>query len=62
MQTVYLETTVIGHVAGRLHPAASILARQQVTREWLATAASRYLLFVSDLALADAATQESNLP
>lgn len=60
MQTVYLETTVIGHVAGRLHPAASILARQQVTREWWATAASRYLLFVSDLVLAECGDGDSD--
>ena len=53
MKTVYLETTVIGHVGGRLHPSAAILARQQVTCEWWATAASRYRLFVSDLVLAE---------
>lgn len=51
MQTVYLETTVIGHIAGRLHPVASVLARQQVTREWWDSAAVRYRLLVSDLVL-----------
>lgn len=49
MPSVYLETTVIGHVAGRLHPAAAILSRQQLTRAWWDTAAERYELFVSDL-------------
>jgi predicted nucleic acid-binding protein len=53
MQTVYLETTVVGHIAGRLHPVASLLSRQQVTREGWATASSRYRLFVSDLVLAE---------
>ena len=53
MQSVYLETTVIGHIAGRLHPAASVLARQQVTRQWWDSAADRYELFVSDLVLAE---------
>ena len=53
MQSVYLETTVIGHIAGRLHPVASVLTRQQVTREWWDSAAARYRLFVSDLVLAE---------
>jgi hypothetical protein len=53
MQTVYLETTVIGSIAGRLHPDAIIAARQQITRRWWATAASRYELFASDLVLAE---------
>jgi len=51
MQTVYLETTVIGSIAGRLHPDAIIAARRQITRRWWATAASRYELFVSELVL-----------
>ncbi len=53
MQTVYLETTVIGHIAGRLHPVASILARQQTTREWWITAQDRYRLYISDLVIAE---------
>ena len=53
MKCVYLETTVIGHVAGRLHPAATILARQQVTREWWDSAADRYRLFISELVLTE---------
>jgi predicted nucleic acid-binding protein len=53
MQTVYVETTVIGHIAGRLHPVASVLSRQQITREWWNTASVRYRLFISDLVIAD---------
>ncbi len=53
MQSVYLETTVVGHIAGRLHPVATILARQQSTREWWNSADARYRLFVSDLVLAE---------
>ncbi|WP_145345774.1 type II toxin-antitoxin system VapC family toxin [Rosistilla ulvae] len=49
MQSVYLETTVIGNIAGRLHPAPLIAARQTFTRRWWGTASSRYELFVSDL-------------
>ncbi len=51
MQSVYLETTVVGHIAGRLHPVAAVLARQQTTREWWRSAATRYRLFVSDLVI-----------
>lgn len=51
MDTVYLETTVIGNIARRLHPDPKIAAWQQVTREWWATAADRYHLFVSQLTL-----------
>lgn len=36
MKSVYLETTVVGHIAGRLHRDAIILARQAITREWWA--------------------------
>ncbi len=53
MQSVYLETTVVGHIVGRLHPFAAVLARQQVTRQWWGSAADRYELFVSDLVLAE---------
>jgi hypothetical protein len=34
MDTVYVETTVIGNIAGRLHPDPVISARQQITRNW----------------------------
>ncbi|MCC7339190.1 MAG: type II toxin-antitoxin system VapC family toxin [Pirellulaceae bacterium] len=60
MQTVYLETTVIGHIAGRLHPVASILARQQTTREWWLTARDRYRLFISDLVTAECGDGDSH--
>ena len=51
MDSVYLETTVIGNIAGRLHPNPTIAARQTLTRNWWATAASRYSLFVSQLTI-----------
>ncbi|RLS74020.1 MAG: PIN domain-containing protein [Planctomycetota bacterium] len=68
MKSIYLETTVVGHIAGRLHPVATVLARQQVTRQWWESASDRYLLFVSDLVLAecgdgdeDAASERLNI-
>ena len=38
MDTVYVETTVIGNVAGRMHPDPLVAIRQTVTRQWWATA------------------------
>jgi len=49
MQSIYLETTVIGNIAGRTHPDPIVAARQAVTRRWWAIAADRYELFASDL-------------
>ena len=51
MDSVYLETTVIGNIAGRMHPDPKIAARQQVTREWWTTAPDRYDLYVSEITI-----------
>ncbi|HMO13349.1 MAG TPA: type II toxin-antitoxin system VapC family toxin [Pirellulaceae bacterium] len=51
MDSVYLETTVIGNIAGRLHPDPVIAARQIVTRKWWAKAFARYELFASALVI-----------
>lgn len=51
MDTVYLETTVIGNIAGRLHPNASIADRQNITRKWWDTASLRYRLVTSQITL-----------
>lgn len=51
MKSVYLETTVIGNIAGRLHPDSLIAARQAKTRTWWESAKTRYNLFVSDLVI-----------
>jgi predicted nucleic acid-binding protein len=51
MDTVYIETTVVGNIAGRVHPDPLIAARQTITRKWWLKAAERYRLFVSELVL-----------
>jgi predicted nucleic acid-binding protein len=51
MDTVYIETTVIGHLVGRDHPNPVIAGRQTVTRAWWSTASSTYRLFVSQLVI-----------
>ena len=51
MDSVYIEATVVGNIAGRVRPDPGIAARQRVTRNWWATASSRYSLFVSQLTI-----------
>src|SRR5580704_9912802 len=51
MDTAYVETTVVGNIAGRLHPDPLIAARQSVTRQWWATAGQTYRLLVSELVI-----------
>jgi len=55
MDTVYVETTVIGNIAGRLHPKAAVADRQQLTRDWWADAPNRYRVFASQLTLDECA-------
>lgn len=49
--TVYLETTVVGHLAMRLQRDPIVAGRQLVTREWWKVAMDRFRLFVSDLVI-----------
>jgi hypothetical protein len=49
MDTVYVETTVVGSIAGRLHPNPLIAARQEASRKWWSNARSQFQLFVSQL-------------
>lgn len=52
--TVYLETTIIGYGASKPSRDLVVAARQQVTRDWLATAAEAYQLFVSQPVIREA--------
>ena len=49
--TVYVETTVVGHLAMRLQRDPIVAGRQLVTREWWNEATDRFMLFVSDLVI-----------
>lgn len=55
METVYLETTIVGHIAGRLRSAPFVAARQQVTREWWLNHAPSFALYISQLVLDECA-------
>ena len=59
--TVYVETTVIGHIAGELQIDPITAGRQAVSRKWWETAAERYRLFVSDLVV-DECTDGDPIP
>lgn len=51
MDIVYIETTVVGNIAGRIHPNSEVASRQRITREWWATATVRYRIVTSRLTL-----------
>jgi hypothetical protein len=49
MDLIYVETTVIGNVAGRIHSNPDVASRQRTTRAWWAVASSRLELAISQL-------------
>ena len=49
MDTLYIETTIIGHLAGRLLADPIVLSRQQLTRDWWKNHAAQYHLYISQL-------------
>jgi predicted nucleic acid-binding protein len=51
MDIVYIETTVVGNIAGRIHPNPDVASRQRITRAWWATATVRYRIVTSQLTL-----------
>ena len=60
MGTVYVETTVIGSIAGRIQPNAAIAVQQQISRNWWSTAANRYRLVISQLTIDECAAGDSD--
>ena len=57
--TAYLETTVIGHLVGRMHPDPVIAGRQTVTRVWWQSARQEFRLLVSQLVAEQCASGDS---
>jgi predicted nucleic acid-binding protein len=51
MDIVYIETTVVGSIAGRMHPNPDVASRQRMTRDWWTTAMIRYRIVTSRLTL-----------
>lgn len=58
--TAYLETTIIGHLIGRMHPDPVIAGRQTVTRAWWTFAKREYRLLVSQLVVEECEAGDSN--
>ena len=52
--TAYLETSVLSYATSRPSRDLVTAARQQITRDWFATRANSYALFVSQLVAAEA--------
>jgi len=51
METRYLETTIVGHLTGRLLTDPIVASRQQLTRQWWTQCAGQYDLFISQLVI-----------
>lgn len=51
MDLIYIETTVIGNVAGRIHSNPDVASRQHATRSWWESASSQYELVISQLVI-----------
>ena len=60
MDTAYVETTVVGNIAGRLHSDPLVAARQTISRKWWANAAQTYRLFVSELVIDECSAGDPN--
>ena len=51
METLYLETTIVGHLTGRLLTDPIVASRQQLTREWWTQCAGQNDLLISQLVI-----------
>lgn len=48
---IYIETTVVGNVAGRIQPNPDVATRQRDTRQWWGWASKHYEFVISQLVL-----------
>lgn len=58
---VYLETSVISYLVGRLNRDVIVLGNQELTREWWANSRAEYEFFVSEVVLAEISGGDANL-
>ena len=58
--SVYIETSVVSYLTARSSRNAVVAAYQEVTREWWRTARNRFLIFASELVVAEAGTGDAD--
>lgn len=58
---VYLETSVVSYLVGRLSRDVVVLGNQELTREWWVTRRGEYDLFISEVVIGEAAIGDSEL-
>jgi predicted nucleic acid-binding protein len=58
---VYLETSVISYLVGRLSRDVVVLGNQELTREWWANRRADYELFVSEVVIGEAAIGDADM-
>ena len=59
--SVYLETSVVSYLVGRLSRDVVVLGNQELTREWWANQRADYDLFISEVVVGEAAIGDSEL-
>ncbi len=60
METAYIETTIIGNIAGRLHKDPNISSQQRLTRNWWNQASVKLELFISQLVVDECSGGDPN--
>ena len=58
---VYLETSVVSYLVGRLSRDVVVLGNQELTREWWASRRVEYELFISEIVVGEAAIGDPDL-
>lgn len=58
--TAYIETTVIGHLVGRMLTDLIVAGRQTVTRQWWPSAIAKYRFFVSKVVVDECAAGDAD--
>ena len=58
---VYLETSVVSYLVGRLSRDVVVLGNQELTRDWWANRRAEYDLFISEIVIGEAAIGDPDL-
>lgn len=58
---MYLETSVVSYLVGRLSRDVIVLGNQELTREWWASRRGEYSLFISEVVIGEASIGDPEL-